>query len=315
MKRVLKGIFAAALSVGLCFSTAGCGNVKDGSKIEKCVVTLLSGDKEIPIEVELYLNYTGSTIEHFKYLADNNYYKDTIVSNAKDYIEFGLLDSSRNTLDDRYASIITNDYANKLMVVNDKTKKRYTSTNNTNTIIGEFYENGFQDKNGNNANPLTLDGALVLKRGLQDVKNSDGSDVSAENTGKGVMAFTFGTTSYFSSADKFAILGKVVSDNATDDEKSSYDRLKELMTDNTSTEYYYTYVCTEDGHKCNDYGHRFRKTDDGDMERYVNGEWVVMDSEDEDIKTFLDEFDANGKYASVLPKTEIKITKIEFKKK
>ena len=72
MKRVLKGIFAAAISVGLCFSTVGCGDVKEGSKIEKCVVTLVSEGKEIPIEVELYMNYTGSTIEHFKYLAGKN---------------------------------------------------------------------------------------------------------------------------------------------------------------------------------------------------------------------------------------------------
>ncbi len=312
MKRVLKGIFAAVLSVGLCFSTVGCGDtVKNGSKIEKCVVTLLSGDEEIPIEVELYMNYTASTIEHFKYLAGKNYYDGTIVSNAKDYIEFGLLDSSRNTLDSKYASIITNDYASKLTVVNDKNnRKRYTSAN---TIIGEFLGNGFQDKDGK-GNPLTLDGALVLKRGV-DSTTVDGQVIDAEDSGKGVMAFTFGTTSYFSSADEFAVLGKVVTDNATDDEKSSYDRLKELLTDNASTEYYYTFVCDEDGHKCNEYGHRFRKNDDGDMERYVDGEWVVMDSEDEDIKTFLEEFDANGKYASVLPKTEIKITKIEFKKK
>ena len=311
MKRVLKGIFAAALSVGLCFSTVGCGDtVKNGSKIEKCVVTLVSEGKEIPIEVELYMNYTGSTIEHFKYLAGKNYYDGTIVSNAKDYIEFGLLDSSHNTLDSKYASIITNDYASKLKLGSGD-RKRYTSAN---TIVGEFFENGVQDKNGK-GNPLTLDGALVLKRGLQNVKNSDGSVTEfAADTGKGVMAFTFGTTSYFSSADEFAVLGKVVTDNATDDEKSSYDRLKELLTDNASTEYYYTFVCEEDGHKCNEYGHRFRKNDD-DMERYVDGEWVVMNSEDEDIKTFLDEFDANGKYASVLPKTEITIKKIEFKKK
>ena len=311
MKRVLKGIFAAVLSVGLCFSTVCCGNVKDGSKIEKCVITLVSEGKEIPIEVELYMNYTGSTIEHFKYLANNNYYNDTIVSNAKDYIEFGLLDASRNTLDDKYASIITNDYASKLTVVNDKNnRKRYTSAN---TIIGEFFGNGFQDKDGK-GNPLTLDGALVLKRGV-DSTTVDGQVIDAEDTGKGVMAFTFGTTSYFSSADEFAVLGKVVTDNATDDEKSSYDRLKELMTDNASTEYYYTYVCNEAEHKCNEYGHRFRKNDDGDMERYVDGGWVVMDSEDEDVKTFLEEFDKNGKYASVLPKTEITIKSIEFKKK
>lgn len=312
MKRVLKGIFAAVLSVGLCFSTVGCGDtVKNGSKIEKCVVTLVSEGKEIPIEVELYVTYTGTTIEHFKYLANNSYYNGTIVSNAKDYIEFGLLDSSHNTLDDKYASIITNDYASKLTVVKDETKKRYTSAN---TIIGEFYKNGFQDKNGNNVNPLTLDGALVLKRGV-DPTTVDGQVIDAEDTGKGVMAFTFGTTSYFSSADEFAVLGKIVTDNATDDEKSSYDRLKELMTDNASTEYYYTFVCEEAGHKCNEYGHRFRKNDDGDMERYVDGGWVDMDSEDENIKTFLAEFDANGKYASVLPKTEITIKKIEFKKK
>ena len=311
MKRVLKGIFAAALSVGLCFSTVGCGDVKDGSKIEKCVVTLVSEGKEIPIEVELYMNYTGSTIEHFKYLAGKNYYDGTIVSNAKDYVEFGLLDSSRNALDEKYASIITNDYASKLTFVNDNTRKRYTSAN---TIVGEFYKNGFQDKNGKNANPLTLDGALVLKRGLDKV-SVDGQTIDEENTGKGVFAFTFGTTSYFSSADEFAILGKVVKDNATDDEKSSYDRLKALMTDNASNEYYYTFVCKEVGHKCNEYGHRFRKTDDGDIERYVNGEWVVMDSEDENEKTFLEEFDKNGKYASVLPKTEITVKSIEFKKK
>ncbi len=311
MKRVLKGLFAAALSVGLCFSTVGCGNVKDGSKIEKCVITLATeSDSNIQIEVELYMNYTGSTIEHFKYLAGNNYYNDTIVSNAKDYIEFGLLDSSRNTLDDKYAAIITNDYASKLKLGSGD-RNRYTSAN---TIVGEFFNNGVQDKDGKGS-PLTLDGALVLKRGLQNVKNSDGSVTEfAEDTGKGVMAFTFGTTSYFSSASDFAILGKVVKDNATDDEKSSYDRLKDLMTDNASTEYYYTFVCEEAGHKCNEYGHRFRKTDD-EMERYVDGEWVVMDSKDEDVKTFLDEFEANGKYASVLPKTEITIKSIEFKKK
>ena len=311
MKRVLKGIFAAVLSVGLCFSTVCCGNVKDGSKIEKCVITLVSEGKEIPIEVELYMNYTGSTIEHFKYLANNNYYNDTIVSNAKDYIEFGLLDASRNTLDDKYASIITNDYASKLTVVNDKNnRKRYTSAN---TIIGEFFGNGFQDKDGK-GNPLTLDGALVLKRGV-DSTTVDGQVIDAEDTGKGVMAFTFGTTSYFSSADEFAVLGKVVTDNATDDEKSSYDRLKELMTDNVSDVYYYTYYCTNKDHKCNDYGHYFKKDGD-DMYKSADGEnWTIMDSEDEDVKTFLEEFDANGKYASVLPKTEIKITKIEFKKK
>ena len=87
------------------------------------------------------------------------------------------------------------------------------------------------------------------------------------------------------------------------------------MTDNASNEYYYTFVCKEVGHKCNEYGHRFRKADNGDIERYVNGEWVVMDSEDENVKTFLEEFDKNGKYASVLPKKDITVKSIEFKKK
>lgn len=314
MKRVLKGIFAAALSVGLCFSTVGCGNtVKEGSKIEKCVVTLVSEGKEIPIEVELYMNYTGSTIEHFKYLASKNYYDGTMVSNAKDYVEFGLLDSSRNALDEKYASIITNDYASKLTFVNDNTRKRYTSAN---TIVGEFYKNGFQDKNGNNANPLTLDGALVLKRGLDDIYDENGKYVQdSYNTGKGVFAFTFGTTDYFSSADEFAILGKVVKTDATDDKKSSYDRLKDLMTDNASDVYYYTYHCTNKDHKCNDYGHYFKKDGD-DMYKSADGEnWTLMDAADNDVKTFLEEFDKNGKYASVLPKTTMKITSVEFKKK
>ena len=40
-----------------------------------------------------------------------------------------------------------------------------------------------------------------------------------------------------------------------------------------------------------------------------------MDSEDENVKTFLEEFDKNGKYASVLPKKDITVKSIEFKKK
>ena len=313
MKRVLKGIFAAALSVGLCFSTVGCGNtVKDGSKIEKCIVKIQPEKKEVQeIEVELYVNYTGSTIEHFKYLANNGFYNGSKVSNATNYIEFGLLDSDGKTLDDKYDSIITNDYASKLKL-GSSNRKRYTASN---MIEGEFYKNGVQDKDGK-GNPLTLDGALVLKRGLDDIYDENGKYVEdSYNTGKGVFAFTFGTTDYFSSADEFAILGKVVKTDATDDKKSSYDRLKDLMTDNASDVYYYTYHCTNKDHKCNDYGHYFKKDGD-DMYKSADGKnWTLMDAADNDVKTFLEEFDKNGKYASVLPKTTMKITSVEFKKK
>ena len=77
------------------------------------------------------------------------------------------------------------------------------------------------------------------------------------------MAVTFGSGGYFSSRDAFAIIGKVVDDDATDDKESSYDRLQKIMEDyaedeNGNVYYFYTgdvstegvgnyYMYTEDG--------------------------------------------------------------------
>lgn len=326
MKRIFRGLFATILAVATCFCAASCGDeVIDGSKIENCVVTFDVDGTEEKINVKLYVNFTAATVEHFKYLVEKKYYDGSKVSNVKDYVEFGLLGSDGKTLDGKYAEIITKDYASALKMGKNKDRARYTSDL---TINGEFKSNGIE-----NNSTLTFDGALVLKRGLTDIGDYANDGVHSFDSGKGVMAFTFGTNSYFSNADEFAILGKVVTNDADGDVKSSYDRLKALMTDNASDEYYYSYVCDSDDAtekaKFDElialFGRSYMENDEGEMlYKNADGEYVsfvlpadyvsVNGLTEDDVDDFLADFDANQTYASVLPKTAISVKSITFSK-
>lgn len=320
MKKILSGFLAAFMTVGVCALATGCGEtIENGSKIEKCTITFEVDGEEQAIDFKLYMNIATNTIGHFKYLAGKGYYDGSRVSDVNNAIEFGAYDSQWNSLDDKYASIINATYVNSLSDKEIYTKKF--------TINGEFEVNGYKYEG------TTLDlreGALVLKRGLKAI---DGEDyIEAYDTGKGVMAITFAEVSadsYVNSASSFAILGKVVKDDASGDVKSSYTRLKTILQDykkNDAEEkfYYFSYEPdTTDKDEIVDldkaiekYGREYMVETDGDT--YAKGEGgeynVKISSDDELGKIYLDAISSKKAYVSLRPVKDITIKSVVFSK-
>lgn len=323
MKKILSGFLAAFMTVGVCAFATGCGEtIENGSKIEKCTITFEVDGEEQAIDFKLYMNIAINTIGHFKRLAENGYYDGSRVSDVNNAIEFGAYDSKWNTLDEKYASIINATYVNSLSDKEIYTKKF--------TINGEFKENGYDYK----GTALDLrEGALVLKRGLEPVEGETADDyLEASDTGKGVMAITFAEVSadsYVNSASSFAILGKVVKDDASGDVKSSYTRLKNILQDykkNDAEEkfYYFSYVPdTEDKDEIVDldkaiekYGREYMVETDGDT--YAKGEGgeynVKISSDDELGKIYLDAIGSKKAYVSLRPVKDITIKSVVFSK-
>ncbi len=321
MKKILSGVLAACMAVGVCAFATGCNDtIENGSKIEKCTITFDVDGKEEAIAFKLYMNIAPDTIEHFKYLAGKGYYDGTVVSDVQHGIEFGAYaDAAFNTsLEDKYGSIINSTYA--------ATKKNvYTSKF---TIVGEMSDNGVVYKGEN----LSLaDGALVLKRSLKGIKDAD---IEAYDTGKGVMSVTFGTSTYFSSAKSFAIIGKADKSDATSDVKSSYSRIKTIYDDNRDASvktYYFSYEPELDSENptadeqeeydnlvkaLEEYGRKYQVGTDGDT--FVigaDGAYSLKVTSDDDLgKAYLNAIKNNGAYVSLRPETTITIKSVTFSK-
>ena len=310
MKKLLKGIIALCLTVCCLLGVVSCEEIKNGSKLQKVTVTLSVNGVEHDFDFELYLNLAPGTIEHFTDLVTEGYYDNTIVSNLKGHVEFGaysLVDgafkSKYDQGDKSYYSVIDSDYA-KNKTVGPYSDARYDAEFN---VVGEFTANGYT------GNSLTLDGALVLKR----------EDLDEYNSGRATMAITFGSDTYFTSANEFAVIGKILTDDAEDEDETSYNRLKAIMSDYAEDEYgnvyyHYTYVS---GDRKDDYGNFFMLSEE-DGSYYAmdeNGEYTIEIVDDEDVEDdageiLLEEFSTNSKYLNVIPygDTVITVTKIVF---
>ena len=321
MKKILSGVLAACMAVGVCAFATGCNEtIENGSKIEKCTITFDVDGKEEAITFKLYMNIAPDTIDHFKYLASKGYYDGTVVSDVQHGIEFGAYSDAafENSLDEKYGSIINSSYAATKSSV-------YTSKF---TINGEMADNGVVYKGEN----LTLsDGALVLKRPLKGIKDAD---IEAYDAGKGVMAITFGTSNYFTSASAFAIIGKADKNDATSSVKSSYSRVNTIYSENRDASvktYYFSYEPelksenpTEDEKEAYDnlveaikeYGRKYQVGTDGDTVVIgTDGEYSrTVTSDDYLGKAYLDAIKNNGAYVSLRPETTVTIKSITFSK-
>ena len=316
MNKILKSILALSFSTLFIVGASACSNgtVKNGSKIEKCTITLAyekdGESKEREVNFELYLNFAPATIEHFKYLAEKGYFDNSAISSVSSYLEFGayeLKDGEYLSIDDKYKSVITSDYASGKTIGKNSTA-RYTDLLN---IVGEFEANGF----GGNKLSFTS-GALVLKREYSKDANS-----SYYDTGRGTMAVVFGSGTYFNSSSKYAIIGKLADDDATDDESSSLDFVKDLMSDFDADDsgniyYYFGYTADDDdlNDKIAEYGRQFMKDDDGIYYRVdAEGKYTVaLDKEEDD--DLLDAFSDNSAYMQVLPYGAITVKSVSFEK-
>ena len=312
MKKLFKGLIATFCALCCMMGVVACDEVKEGSKIKDVTITLSVNGVEQDFTFELYLNFAPGTIEHFTYLAENGYYNDTAISNVSGHVEFGgyyfkdgVLTSKYDDSEKSYLKLITEEYI-KNKTIGPKDDARYNGEERR--VNGEFEKAGFY------GSTLSLDGALVLKRDLDE-----DAAWNAYNTGRATMAVTFGSDYYFNSSSEFAILGKIVKDDATDDEKSSYDRMKALIEDygiqeDENVYYYYT--------KGGDFGHYFMKNTDGKyFAKDENGDYgeAIEDDinvEDDAEELFLEELAKNSDYMNVLPHDDavIKVVKITFAK-
>ena len=236
MKRLFKSLMALCLAGCCFFGMTACDEVKNGSKLKTVSIVFDVDGTEEKIDFELYVNLAPGTVDHFEYLSGQGYYDNTAVSNIKGHVEFGEFYYDGNVFKSKYDndavksyySLITSSYVSG-KTIGPGSDPRYNSDF---TVNGEFAKNGYT------GNTLSLSGALVLKRDI----NTEDPGLSY-NTGKATMAVTFGSDSYFGNASEFAVIGKVLTNDATDNKKSSYDRLKAIMTDNAEDEdgniYYY----------------------------------------------------------------------------
>lgn len=318
MKKILSGILAAFMTVGVCALTTSCDdNIKNGSKIEKCTVTFDVDGTEEAIDFELYMNIAPSTITHFKYLAEKGFYNGSAVSDVASYITFGETDKDYKSLDSKYSSIINDAYVKSLKA---KEQEMYTSKF---TLIGEFESNGFPYE----GTALDLsDGALVLRRAIDD----DG-DINQNDTAKGAISITFGSSSYYgtsaSAYKDFVVFGKADKNDASGDKKSSYTRVKAILEDykkgtNDEKVYYFAYEPEDNDENktliaaINEYGRDYMVEADGDT--YVKdaaGAYTVKITKDtESGDAYLNAIENNAKYVILRPSKGITIKSITFSK-
>lgn len=316
MKRFFKGILAFSCAATMLFAFS-CGDVvKNGSKIDNCKITLnyvdADGEEQTrTINFELYVNYAPATVEHFEYLANQGYYDGTVVSNLSSYVEFGAFTEKDGVLTSKYDenvekgyySIITKDYALNKYVGTDKSVARYADDF---SIHGEFAENGF----GGNKLGLT-GGSLVLKRDY-NAKNQG----AAYNTGKGTMAVTFGSSTYISTADRFAVIGKILSDDDDqfEDEQSSLEFLQALMTelDADADDNSYWYYGKADSEYVGQYGRYLMKDENGTyFVKDASGKFTV-ELDDTDDEDFLKELSEQAVYMNNLPYHTITIVSVKI---
>lgn len=318
MKKIFKALVALFCTACISMGVLSCAEVKGKSKIQRITITLDVNGTVQDFNFELYLNYAPGTIEHFTYLAkDKAYYNNTVVSNVAGHVEFGsyymangeLKSKYDKDLSNGYFKAITSAYAADKYLGNEKSSAylRYTSDL---SIKGEFAANGYV------GNDLGLNGALVLKRDV-DTETS----AAAYNTGKATMAVAFGNDYYFNSNSEFAIIGMICTDDATDSQASSYDRLKKLMSDydadSKGNVYYYYTLGSE-------FGNYFmlNAEDNAYYAKGEDGEFSLKIEDDEDVEEdahelLLDELKEHKECLNTIPyaNTVITVKSITFNKK
>ncbi|HBF86792.1 MAG TPA: hypothetical protein DDW54_03840 [Clostridiales bacterium] len=309
-KKSVAAISLAALSITGVSACSGSVKTVGGltSKIENCVITFdIGGTSTAEVNFELYLNYAPATIEHFKYLAGKGYYDGTIVSNAAEsyFVEFGDYTadekgdyvSKYGDAENGYYKYITESYAKGKTVGENRAAYRGDLL----SLCGEFSGNGIYLGKNKKSNPLSLTGALVLKR------EKDGDDADNRNSARGGVAITLSSGGYYNSSNDFAVFGKVKDTADTDNVKKLVEN--NLKDGDGNSYYYYAY---ESG--INDLGNYFMKDEEGNyFARTASGEYTVSLEDDayEDLKK---EFSEKSDYMLLIPRTQIKVVSIKFSK-
>ena len=307
--------YAAALSAValMTVGAVGCtGSVKTigglTSKTENCVITFdIGGTTTVDVEFELYLNFAPTTVEHFKYLAKNGYYDGTIVSNAADalFVEFGdyTSDDSGNYVskygdaEKGYYSLITESYADGKTVGDNRAAYRGGLL----SLCGEFSANGVYLGKNKKSNPLSLTGALVLKR------EKDQNDADKRNSARGGVAITLSSGSYYNSASEFAVFGKVKAEEDTENVNKIIEN--NLKDDDGNSYYYYSYES-----EINELGNYFMKDEDGNyFARAASGEYSVS-LEGEAYDDLREELSDKKDFLLLIPRTQVKVVGVKFSK-
>lgn len=200
MKKIIKTILAVMVAVVLVSSITACGEIKDGSKIQKVQITFeLTGADDIiildsngnqttefTVTAELYINYAPKTIEHFLKLVDEKFYDGTVISNiGNSWCEFGGYKGSSTALE--------------------------KADTNVQYLDGEFEKNGWV---GNNLRASA--GVLMMKHDYETVS----SDRSKFNTAKSTIIMTTYSATKFNYKE-YAIFGQILSDDASTDSVNS----------------------------------------------------------------------------------------------
>lgn len=218
MKKIINKLMTLAMAVALVMSFTACGEVINGSKIERIKITFAVSDADNNVtDVEatalLYMNFAPETIAHVKQLIADNYYNNTCVSNVtSSYAQFGDC------------------------TLNEKGELQFKDQGAS--IDGEFRDNGW---GGNRLNVES--GALVLKR-ADKAENEDGTKY---NTGKATIAVCFGSSAF--DANKYCVFGKFdTSDGDSEADSSTYEylssrdrvaKLSSLTSDDDGRKIYY----------------------------------------------------------------------------
>ena len=193
-KRIFSLVVALVLAVA-CFSLTACGEVKQGSKIQRMKMVLeFRNEKgevtdEKTVGIELYLNFAPETTKQFMKLAEEGYYDGVCISNVYDkYLEFG-------------------EYTGKK--AGELTENKKTAS----PIKGEFEDNGIV---GNKLSSSST-GVLIMKH---DADDKDGT--THYDSAKGTVIVTLNSASAAYPSKSYCVFGRITSDDADKNPKKSY---------------------------------------------------------------------------------------------
>ena len=127
MKKLFSIILSLALVLSVCALSGCSGEIKQGSKIQRMILTFGFYDAEDnlvdtkDVQAELYLNFAPETTARFIELAEDGYFDNTCVSDvAAGYFEFGGYE-----------------YVDGKFTAKSFDEQKYPQ------LKGEFYNNGF----------------------------------------------------------------------------------------------------------------------------------------------------------------------------
>ena len=196
MKKLLSLVLIAILALSALSLTACSGEIEQGSKIERVLITLDFYDAENKVvdtktvQAKLYLNFAPETCARFLSLAEDGYFDGTCVSNVQSgWFEFGGYTFENGTL----------------------TKKAFDE-NKYPALKGEFEKNGWV---GNKL--TTKSGSLIFKHDTESVNG-----VSKYDTAKGTIIVALSTLSKFP-ASEYCVFGTICNDDADDNPYSAVD--------------------------------------------------------------------------------------------